>query len=202
MATRSRSGIGGALRRLLMSHAFVPGSLLLALVLTLGVGVNLLVRAGNWPPAFAQPRTTLLISTPRATAPPTSLHAIVLGAVRTPGLYPLPTGALAKDLIQFAGGALTTADLSRVDLTTALRDGASIYVPHKGEVIPAERDGKVALNQASATDLHNALGVSATICKRIVAYRAAHGDYTAVSQLLLVPVTQATFDRVKDLVTV
>ncbi|HKV83462.1 MAG TPA: SLBB domain-containing protein [Ktedonobacterales bacterium] len=202
MATRSRSRVGGALRRLLMSGAFVPCSMLLALVLTVGVGVNLLVRAGNWPPAFAQPRTTLLISTPQATAPPTSLHVIVLGAVRTPGLYPLPAGALTKDLIQFAGGAITTADLSRVDLTAPLRDGASVYVPHKGEVIPAERGGKIALNQANATDLHNALGVSTTICKRIIAYRAAHGNFTAVSQLLLVPVTQATFDRIKDLVTV
>jgi competence protein ComEA len=185
-----------------MGRAFVPCSLLLALLLTVGIGVNLLVRAGNWPPALAQPRTTLLISTPQATAPPTSLHAIVLGAVRTPGLYPLPAGSLAKDLIQFAGGALTTADLSRVDLTTPLRDGDSIYVPHKGEVVPAERDGKLALNSASATDLHNALGLSTTICKRIVAYRAAHGNFTAVSQLLLVPLTQATFDRVKDVVTV
>jgi competence protein ComEA len=185
-----------------MGSAFVPCSLLLALLLTVGVGVNLLVRAGNWPPAFAQPRTTLLLSTPQATAPSTSLHAIVMGAVRTPGLYPLPAGSLAKDLIQFAGGALTTADLSRVDLTAPLSDGASIYVPHKGEVIPTERDGKIALNTASATDLRNALGISTTICKRIVAYRVAHGNFTAVSQLLLVPLTQATFDRIKDLVAV
>ena len=96
MATRSRSGVSGAFRRALMGSAFVPCSLLLALLLTVGVGVNLLVRAGNWPPAFAQPRTTLLLSTPQATAPPTSLHAIVMGAVRTPGLYPLPEGIPRK----------------------------------------------------------------------------------------------------------
>ena len=81
-------------------------------------------------------------------------------------------------------------------------DGSSVYVPRKGEVIPAEINGKLDLNQASATELHNALGLSTTICKRVVAYRTAHGNFTAISQLLLVPVSQTTFDRIKNLVAV
>lgn len=69
-------------------------------------------------------------------------------------------------------------------------------------MLPTEIDGRIALNQASAENLHNALGVSLTICKRVVAYRTAHGNFTAVSQLLLVPVSQTTFDRIKNLVAV
>lgn len=202
MATRRRSPMTNAISRLLDSPAFTPLQLALLLVLALGVGVNALMRIGDWPPSFAQPSTSIIISTPPSPSPSTARHAIVLGAVRTPGEYPLQPGAQAKDLIQFAGGALTTADLSRVDLTVILADGASVYVPRNGEVIPVEIEGRLALNRASESDLHNALGLTSAISKRIVAYRTAHGNFTAIGQLLLVPISQTIFDRIKNLVAV
>jgi DNA uptake protein ComE-like DNA-binding protein len=60
----------------------------------------------------------------------------------------------------------------------------------------------VNLNIASVTDLHNALGISTTVARKIVTYRSAHGTFTAVSQLLLVPVSKATYDRINDLVAI
>lgn len=202
MSRSGQSPVKDGVRRVISSGVFVPLSWMLAIALTLGVGVNVLIRAGNWPPSFAQPRASIVFSAPPSPSSTTNIHVIVLGAVRTPGMYPLPPSMTAKDLIQFAGGALTTADLSRVKLTEPLTDGASIYVPRKGEVIPVEINGRIALNHASAEDLRNALGVSLTICKRVVAYRTAHGNFTAISQLLLVPVSQTTFDRIKNLVAV
>jgi competence protein ComEA len=71
-----------------------------------------------------------------------------------------------------------------------------------GETVPLTLGGKLDINVASADDLHNALGVSLTIARRIVAYRVAHGSFTAISQLLLVPITRSEYDKVKDLVTV
>jgi len=44
--------------------------------------------------------------------------------------------------------------------------------------------------------------VSAEIARRIVAYRAAHGPFTAISQLLLAPISQTTYDRICLLITV
>ena len=64
--------------------------------------------------------------------------------------------------------------------------------------LPFERGGKIDLNAASADELHRALGISLTIARRIVTYRAAHGAFSAVSQLLLVPVSKTTYDRIKD----
>ena len=202
MSGSGRAPAKNVLRRVVNSQAYVPLSLMVTLCLLLGVGVNLLIRAGDWPPVFAQPRTSIVFSAASSPSPSTDIHVIVLGAVRTPGLYPLPPATTAKDLIGIAGGALTTADLSRVDLTATLADGSSVYVPRKGETIPAEINGRIALNHASAQDLRNALDVSLTICKRVVAYRTAHGNFTAISQLLLVPVSQTTFDRIKNLVAV
>ena len=62
--------------------------------------------------------------------------------------------------------------------------------------------GKIDLNTATADDLRLALGLTATVAKRVVSYRELHGAFAAVSDLLLVPVSQTTFDRIKDLVTV
>jgi competence protein ComEA len=118
------------------------------------------------------------------------LRATVLGAVLSPGVYPLAEGARVRNLIEAAGGAQANADLSRLGVTAALRDGQTVYVPQVGETPPLLVGGKlnlnVALNVATALQLHDALGISSTEGKRIVSYREKHGRYSAVSDLLLV----------------
>lgn len=112
------------------------------------------------------------------------------------------TPVRARKLYRVGSSLLDNADITRVDLAALLIDGQSVYVPRLGEQVPPELGGRVNLNVASAANLHNALGVTTSIANRIVAYRATHGPFTAVSQLLLVPVSKATYDRIKDLVTV
>ncbi len=131
-----------------------------------------------------------------------TIAGYVLGDVASPGVYTLPIGARVQDLVAAAGGALPDADLARVDLASRITDGQEVYVPRVGETVPLMLGGKVDINVASAEDLHHALGISLTIARRIVAYRAAHGSFTAVSQLLLVPISRAEYDKIKDLVTV
>ncbi len=77
-----------------------------------------------------------------------------------------------------------------------MSDGQTVYVPHVGETAPLLLGGKLDLNTANEHDLHNALGISLQIARRIVAYRVAHGQFTAVSQLLLVPISRATYDHI------
>jgi competence protein ComEA len=81
-------------------------------------------------------------------------------------------------------------------------DGQEIYVPHIGEQVPVVLGCKLDVNIASAQDRHTALGISVSVAQRIMAYRTAHGNFTAVSQLLLVPITRTTYDRIKDLITI
>ncbi|HEX8728602.1 MAG TPA: SLBB domain-containing protein [Ktedonobacterales bacterium] len=186
---------------MLRSRYYRPVMFGLLFILLLGLWVAVLNRNGDWPPAFLQPRPSIAITGP-GVGSNAQIQAYVLGAVRTPGVYTLPQGSRVHDLIAAAGGALTTADLSRVNLAAVLADGQSIYVPLTGEDIPFERGGKVDINVATAQQMHNALGITLTTARHIVAYRAAHGDFTAVSQLLLVPVSRDIYDRIKDLVTV
>ncbi len=195
------SSLAQLLDRGLRSRYYVVSSLVLTLVLVTGILVTTLTRVGGWPPAFAQPHPTIAITGPGVTADST-VQAYILGAVRAPGVYTPPQGARVHDLIAAAGGVLTTADLTRVNLASVVNDGQTVYVPAIGEVVPLELGGKIDINTATAAQLHSALGISLSIAQRIVAYRVAHGNFTAISQLLLVPLSRTTYDRIKDLVTV
>lgn len=198
MARRGIS-IGESVGKALAWRHFAVCSLLVSCALTIGIGYLLLARTGNWPPAFMRPHPTVAITGPGVNQ---QIEGYVLGAVLRPGVYSLQRGARVRELVVAAGGLLDTADITRVDLAGLLADGQAVYIPRLGEQVPLQLGGKLNLNAASETDLHNALGVTTSIARKIVAYRAAHGPFTSVSQLLLVPVSKATYDRVKDLVTI
>ncbi len=192
-------------RAVFVSRAYIPVSTGILLVLTTGLGLTLLMRAGAWPPAFLRAQPAVIITQPQqpttvSRAP--QIRAAVLGAVRTPGVYAVSSDARVRDLVAQAGGLLSTADVQRVDLAAPLPSMDAVYVPHIGERLPPLANGKLDLNAASADDIRNATGISATTAKRIITYRSAHGPFTAVNQLLLVPVSRASYDRMADLVTV
>ena len=189
---------------LLRSRSYYQYSFALTLVLLTGIAVSLMMRSGAWPPAFVRPRPiTITGATPAPTAPQsTLLHVYVLGAVRVPAAYTLARGSHVRDLIAAAGGAHSTADITRIDANALLDDGQSVYVPTLDEVLPPQHAGKLDLNAANPDQLHRALAISITVGRQIVAYRTQHGNFTAVSQLLLVPVTRVTYDRIKDLVSI
>lgn len=194
--------IRGPLGAALASRAYVPACIALTVVLVAGAGLLAAPRLDWTLPSFASSPHTLVITGPGTNETPAPLQAYILGAVAQPGVYALEDGARVRDLVAAAGGLLPDADTTRVDLAASVANGQEIYVPHIGETVPLDLTGLVNLNTASADDLHLALGISLDIARRIVAYRATHGNFTAVSQLLLVPISRSTYDRIKYLVTV
>jgi competence protein ComEA len=144
---------------------------------------------------------TLTITGPGMSGEAT-LTAEVLGDVLIPGVYTLSDGSRVQDLVAAAGGAQSNADLTQVNLAARLVDGQEVYVPRVGEMVPLTLGGKIDINVASAQELHDALGISMTIASRIVAFRATHGDFASVSQLLLVPISRADYDKIAPLVTI
>ena len=130
--------------------------------------------------------------------------AYIVGAVNHPGVYTLPDGSRIQDLVRAAGGARQGADLVRVDLATKVFDGEEVYIPLIGEPFPDNTGNgvKVNINIATAEDMHVQLGISLKTAQAIVAYRQQHGNFTAVDQLLLVPISRTIYDHIKSLVTV
>jgi competence protein ComEA len=198
MARRRVVYIGGPIGRILAWRYINACLLLLIGALSIGIVIQALNRAGNWPPALMRAHPTVAITGPGTTQ---QIESYVLGAVLRPGVYSLHSGARVRELVEAAGGLLDNADITRVDLAALLADGQSIYVPRLGEQIPLQLGGKLNLNVATAIELHNALGITTSIARKIIAFRAAHGSFTSVSQLLLVPVSQTTYDRIKNQTT-
>jgi competence protein ComEA len=64
-----------------------------------------------------------------------SIFVHVCGAVKRPGVLKLAVGIRAFEALQKAGGALSEADLNRVNLAALVVDGEQLYVPRKGEVL-------------------------------------------------------------------
>jgi len=65
-----------------------------------------------------------------------NLHEYVVGAIKHPGVYILPTGARVYLLVQDAGGPLPNADLVALNLAAPLSDGEEVYVTRIGEKPP------------------------------------------------------------------
>ena len=198
-------GVGAFVARvggLARSKVFLAANALLLAALLMLAGVRFVPTIQVALAQSGQPAQPAISITGPGTTADTSVTAYILGDVVAPGVYTLAEGARVQALVAAAGGALDDADLTRVDLAARVADGQEVYVPQVGETVPLTLGGKLDINIASADDLHHALGLQLAIADRIVAYRVAHGPFTAISQLLLVPISRATYDKIAALVTV
>ncbi len=181
----------------------------IAPLLMLGLIAALVVVLRLPDASAAQPTITQSSSVDASsTNAPADIQAYIVGEVVHPGVYPLPSGSRVDALLQAAGGPKPDADLVRVNLAAVVTDGEEVYVPAVGQPIPSglgggdgSGPGKVDINTASAEDMAALLPISLTTCNKIVAYREAHGPYTAITQLLNV-MSRSTYDKIKDLITV
>jgi competence protein ComEA len=64
------------------------------------------------------------------------IHVYVVGSVKHPGVYTLPSGARVYQLLEAAGGALPNANLVALNLAAPLSDGEEVYVLAIGEKPP------------------------------------------------------------------
>ena len=142
-----------------------------------------------------------------------TIQVYIVGAVQNPGVYTLNANARVYQLLQAAGGPLSNADLTRLNLAAKLSDGQEVDVTTIGEAPPdtggtptsatggGDTGQLVNINTASATELQQGLHVSSTTAKNIVSYRTQHGQFSSVADLLQV-VSKTIYDRIKSQVTV
>lgn len=132
----------------------------------------------------------------------------VAGAVASPGIVELRAGARVAEAIEAAGGATSDAELAAVNLARPVTDGEQVYVPRVGEVEPGTAAGLAAggpagadpgqaggqdaggagdvvdLNTADQARLETLPGVGPAIAQRILEWRAQHGPFHTVDELL------------------
>lgn len=137
-----------------------------------------------------------------------ALFVHILGAVERPGLYELPEGARAVDVVAAAGGFTDAADQTQLNLARLVSDGEQIRVPELGEapsaaVVGTTADGKVNLNTADAVTLETLPRVGPSLAARIIAWRESNGRFSAVEDLLSVSgIGAKTFEGLREHVTI
>jgi competence protein ComEA len=109
------------------------------------------------------------------------------------------------DAVREAGGAQADAELDAVNLAMALDDGVRIYVPRRGEADPmgtsTSASVPVHINTATAQQLDALPGVGPATAAAIVAYRTAHGPFSAIDELAAVKgIGPAKLDAIRQMI--
>jgi len=106
------------------------------------------------------------------------------GAVANPGYYPFSGRDSLEALLQAAGGATSSANLS----------GLKLYVPGVGE---GQEPQKVDINRAGVWLLKALPGIGETLAQRIVDYRQQNGPFDNTRGLLKVAgIGTATYEQI------
>jgi competence protein ComEA len=201
-----------------------PVRLFVGLVAAVGVAVIALAllhpAAADPAPEATLPRASAAPPPPSSVTPSSAPAAALVvvqaaGAVQHPGLYRLPPGARVDDLVTAAGGFASGADADRINLAAPLVDGQKIYVPRVGEPLPndAANGGSAGaasapaqpldLNQATLQQLDELPGIGPATAQAILDYRAQHGQFRSVDDLLNVRgIGDAKLEQVRPLVRV
>lgn len=139
------------------------------------------------------------------------VYVDVSGEVQNPGVYKLDSSFRTQDALIKAGGFTADADREYVskgmNLAAPITDGMKIYIPKKGETVPATSNqgnvgnggyqGLISINSASSTELESLPGIGPVTADKIISAR----PYGSVDELLSKKVLgKSTFEKIKDLV--
>ena len=210
--------------------AVAGGGAVLAVGVLAVVGL-LFLRSSSPPPKLTLPQAEPGSAPPDGSSspgvsppstPPVTVTVHVAGQVVNAGVYAVPAGGRVADAVVAAGGTAAEADVEQLNLAARVSDGERVYVPKKGETPPAvpatataapstgAGGGKAAapgapvdLNTATAEQLEALPGVGPATSRAILAYRAGHGRFRSVTELLEVPgIGPAKLEALRPLVRV
>ncbi|MDH3540083.1 MAG: ComEA family DNA-binding protein [Acidimicrobiia bacterium] len=164
-----------------------------AVLLVAGLG-------GWWFGGAPEPPPPLRV-TEAAAAGTVTVH--VAGEVAHPGLVEVAAGSRVADAVAGAGGLLTTADPTGLNLAAPVVDGQQVVVRAVGQTMAPDTTGRVHLNTAAAADLESIPGVGPVLAARIVAFRAENGPFATAEDLLGVAgIGEAKLAAMRDAVVV
>lgn len=127
----------------------------------------------------------------------------VKGAVNKPGVYHLSHGARVQEAITAAGGLRNDADGNQINLAKQLLDAQALYIPAKGEQVPAGMGTAMSgssssgdasattstdhepvnLNSATKEQLTTITGIGDKKADLILQYRQEHGQFKSIDDL-------------------
>ena len=135
----------------------------------------------------------------------------VVGRVKNPGVYELPSDSRVLDAIFLAGGFESDADQASLNLARPLNDGEQLIVLAKNTAGVSTQSGLmsgsgsgnlISINLADAGTLDSLPGIGPALAQRIVDYRSANGGFRTIGDLEKVAgIGPSLLARLKNLVT-
>jgi competence protein ComEA len=175
------------------------------------VALAALVLAGGAALATRRPESVpLAVRTPSASPTVASLLRVhVSGAVSTTGVYSFRAGDRVEDAVTAAGGFTVDANPDGINLAARLSDGQQVVIPKKGDPpssLPSASAGLsprlVSINSSSLAELDVLPGIGPVTGQKIIDFRLKNGPFLKLEDLIENKlVTSATFEKIKDLIT-
>ncbi|MCP3764297.1 helix-hairpin-helix domain-containing protein [Domibacillus sp. A3M-37] len=150
--------------------------------------------------------------------PPVEVAIDVKGAVSMPGIYMMSSDERVNDAINKAGGLTEQAEAAAVNLAQKVQDEMVIYVPAKGEEVPAvqtmpvpsagsaggtEQSSVININTADSTALQELPGIGESKAQAIIDFRETDGPFTAVEDLKNISgIGDKTFEKLAPLIKI
>ena len=230
MAQEGRApGLGVRLRRMARRYGFTGGkaatALLVALLAVLGVagailsampaGVELSRVADAGQPVGGDSTLAGAAEEGAVAAPLGVVH--VDGAVAAPGVYELAEDARVNDAVAAAGGLLSEADTSTINLAAPVSDGAKVHIPTSDELSAGAQTtpgdsgaggvptgaapaapSLVNINTATPEELQGLSGVGEATAAAIIEDRQANGPFATPEDLMRVSgIGEKKFAKIK-----
>lgn len=150
----------------------------------------------------------------------------VTGAVLNEGIVKIKEGSRISDAIEAAGGELTTADFSKVNLAYVLSDGQKIYIPSIYDTQEITQDEyisnsggntvvgdtpkqiektneKININTANEKELETLNGIGKATAEKIIQYRTENGKFDSIEDIMNVNgIGEAKFSNIKDKISI
>lgn len=141
------------------------------------------------------------------------------GEVNEPGIKKIKKGTRIFKLIELSGGETTEADLSRLNLSSILKDEQKIIVPRKVEEMPFEENFAgsgtsskatnssstsfpININYATSKELEALTGIGPSMATKIVSYRDENGLFNSIEEIKNVSgIGEAKYNKIKDYIT-
>ncbi|MFQ9894171.1 MAG: helix-hairpin-helix domain-containing protein [Emergencia sp.] len=138
------------------------------------------------------------------------IYVDISGQVKRPGVYQVDEGTRMFEVIEEAGGLLSTAQIDQVNQAEVVTDGQKIVIPKEGEEgemtegpVSEMSGGLININTADSQALQEISGVGPATAEKIIDYRNQNGRFRKKEDLKNVSgIGEKTFEKIKDKITV
>ena len=144
-------------------------------------------------------------SSSTSTVDESKINVEIDGAIVNPGIYTLDSDAILQDLVSEAGGLLSSADRTCINLDLEIANYSFFYIPYEAgyqeECVPVT-ESKVNINTANKSELASINGISETIAEKIIEYRETNGYFKSLEEVMLVSgIGTKTYEKIRDFIT-